>query len=90
LLDEKRDEGSQCKILVLLDNSSDEKALRLKKELETKSGQEGLKNRKALFSILYLVRQADLQTQDVGLGVVLEEPSFTLAQEPSEAEIRHA
>jgi hypothetical protein len=90
LLDEKQDEGTQARIVVLLDNSSDEKALRLKRELEIKSAEAGLKHRKALFSILYLVRQFDLSqaNQDVGLGVVLEEPSFTLAQEPSQIEVK--
>ena len=55
LLGEKQDDGKQCKILILLDNSSDEKALRLKRELEVKSVEGSLKSRRALFSIIYLV-----------------------------------
>jgi len=49
-----------------------------------------MKLTKGLFSVLYLVRQFDLnpRQQDAELEIVLDEPPFTLAQEPNEKEIR--
>jgi hypothetical protein len=89
LLDNKTDDGKQSRVVVLIDNASDERIFRLKRELEAKSAEEGLKKRIGLFSILYLVRQFELypKRQDSESGVMLDSPPFSIAQEPNENEI---
>jgi hypothetical protein len=90
LLDEHKDDGKQTRVVIMINNGSDERVLMLKRELEAKSAEEGLKNRRGLFSILYLVRQPELfpKSQAMESGIILDEPPFSIAQEPNEKEIR--
>ncbi len=66
-MDVKEDNMRQCRIVIFLDNSSDEKALALKKEIEKLSKSNKLIFRKALFTILYLVRNYDIRLTSPGL-----------------------
>ena len=61
LMDAKDNTVKQCRIIIVLDNCSDEKALALKKEIVKKSGTNKLTFRKALFTICYLVRHYDIR-----------------------------
>ena len=58
--------AKQCRIIILLDNSSDEKALMLKRELDKKAKQNKLGLSKALFTIFYLFRHFDLKCSSQG------------------------
>ena len=90
LLGEKKEETNQCRVLILVDNTSDEHILWLQRELELKSAEQGLRSRRGLYSILYLVRQLELRSVklDGELDGHQEEPFFDLPQEPKEHEIR--
>jgi hypothetical protein len=65
-MDVKEDNVRQCRIVIFLDNSSDEKALALKKEIEKMSKSNKLIFRKALFTIFYLVRHYDIRLTSPG------------------------
>ena len=55
-----------CRVLVLLDNSSDEMALTLKKELDNKAKFNKIVFRRGLFNIFFLCRHSDLRRATPG------------------------
>ena len=89
LLGEKKEESNHCRVLILVDNSSEEQILWLQRELELRSAEQGLRSRRVIYSILYLVRQFQFKSVVHGMepNGHQDEP-FDLPQEPTEQEIR--
>jgi hypothetical protein len=79
-------------MVIMVDNSSDDDILWLRRKLESKAYESGLKKRRVLFSILYLVRQFDehgsAESPAYASRSQLDDSPFYLSQKPNETEIR--